>query len=249
MLVILKMIRLLLFSIVIGAISACDVLRQSEEAYVIPGLDHGLIQSPINIVTKDVVRAEHHIDPNYRPTHEEIIHEKHLVKVEYDSGSYITFDNVNYRCVQFHFHTPSEHLIDGVTYPMELHLVHTNFDDSTKTNHYFVISVLFKMGEENKFIGNLVKDIPLKTGKMVEHEDIYYNISDLIGNDLRDYYHYSGSLTTPPFTETVHWAVLEHILEASKEQIAQLNKLEGNNARHIQSVNGRKIEIVHERDM
>ena len=129
---------------------------------------------------------------------------------------------------------------------MELHLVHSNVDDSTKTNHYFVVSVLFKMGKRNRFLNYLIHDIPKEVGGIIEHEDVYFNISDLIANDLRDYYHYTGSLTTPPYTETVHWAVLEHVLEASPQQIAYMNMLEGNNARHIQSINGRRIEIVHE---
>lgn len=52
-----------------------------------------------------------------------------------------------------HFHTPSEHLIDGMTFPMELHIVNqvppVNQGD---TPHYLVIAALFKMGKENKFI-------------------------------------------------------------------------------------------------
>lgn len=217
-----------------------------EETYVIPEIDQGLIQSPINIITEDLITANHHIDPNYKPTHEEIIHKKHTVEVEYDPGSFIVFDDIKYTCNQFHFHTPSEHLIDGVTYPMELHLVHSEYDEKTQNDLYFVISVLFKMGEKNDFIDRLIQDIPKKVGKVTEHEDVFYNISDLIGNELKDYYHYTGSLTTHPYTETVNWAVLEHILEASPEQISFINQTEGNNARHIQSVNGRKIEIVHE---
>ena len=221
-------------------------VTNEEETYVIPEFDQGLIQSPINIITDDLISANHHIDPNYKPTHEEIIHKKNTVEVEYDSGSFITFDDTKYTCNQFHFHTPSEHLIDGVTYPMELHLVHSVYEEKTNSNQYFVVSVLFKMGDKNDFIDQLIKDIPKKVGKVTEHEDVFYNISDLIGSELNDYYHYTGSLTTHPYTETVHWAVLEHVLEASPEQISLINQTEGNNARHIQSVNGRKIEIVHE---
>lgn len=243
---IILLMKSLILLLALHSLVMCNSYNKEKEPYVVPGLDHGLIQSPINIVTRDVALAEHHIEAKYLPTHEEIQHKEHTVEMEYDSGSYVVFDDTRYSCKQFHFHTPSEHLIDGVTYPMELHLVHTNADNMAKTNHYFVLSVLFKMGEENAFLANLMKDIPDEIGATVEHEDIYYNISDLIANDMSDYYHYVGSLTTAPYTETVEWAVLEHILEASPEQIARMNKIEGNNARHIQSVNGRRIEIVHE---
>ncbi|MGA0868491.1 MAG: hypothetical protein ACO3UM_06135 [Planctomycetota bacterium] len=45
---------------------------------------------------------------------------------------------------------------------------------------------------------------------------------------------------TPPFTEAVDWVVLERIFEAGPEQVRALNRIEGNNARHVQSLEGRK---------
>lgn len=167
------------------------------------------------------------------------------MEIEYDSGSSLSFDGVNYECKQFHFHTPAEHLIDGITYPMEIHLVHSNID-STKNNHYFVISMLFRMGKKNDFLQDFIDNIPPGIGETAHYENKYFSIEDLVKVELKDYYHYTGSLTTPPYTETVHWAVSKHILEASPAQIAKLNQTEGNNARHIQSVNGRKIEIIHQ---
>jgi carbonic anhydrase len=54
--------------------------------------------------------------------------------------------------------------------------------------------------------------------------------------------HDAGSLTTPPFTEAVEWVVLERIFEAGPEQVRALNRIEGNNARHVQSLEGRKVD-------
>ncbi|MFT7465286.1 MAG: carbonic anhydrase [Pseudohongiellaceae bacterium] len=56
------------------------------------------------------------------------------------------------------------------------------------------------------------------------------------------HYSYRGSLTTPPYTETVRWLVLRGIRTASREQIQRLRDLEGNNARHIQPLGGRSVE-------
>ncbi len=225
---------------------ACSSPVAEEDPYTLPGLDHGLLQSPINIITDSLTEGNHQIIARYWPSHEEIRHLEHTVEVEYDSGSFLAFDGVRYECKQFHFHTPAEHLIDGITYPMEIHLVHSITDDSTKNHHYFVISMLFKMGRHNNFLQDFIDKIPNAIGETAHFDNTYFDLSDLVREELKDYYHYTGSLTTPPYTETVHWAVSNHILEASPGQIAKVNRIEGNNARHIQSVNGRKIEFIHQ---
>ena len=61
------------------------------------------------------------------------------------------------------------------------------------------------------------------------------------GGDGR-YYTYDGSLTTPPYSETVTWGVLAQVRLASRAQIRRLLELEGNNARHIQPLHGRTVE-------
>lgn len=44
----------------------------------------------------------------------------------YAKSPYSAFlGNNTYKLAQFHFHTPSEHQLDGVSYPMEVHFVHT----------------------------------------------------------------------------------------------------------------------------
>ena len=40
---------------------------------------------------------------------------------------------------------------------------------------------------------------------------------------LTDYYHYNGSLTTPPCYETVKWLVLKPKLRASNYQVTRVN--------------------------
>ena len=57
-----------------------------------------------------------------------------------------------------------------------------------------------------------------------------------------NFYHYQGSLTTPPYTETVQWFIFKDIIEASPEQIKTISTIEGNNARHIQGVFTRVID-------
>ena len=55
------------------------------------------------------------------------------------------------------------------------------------------------------------------------------------------YYHYSGSLTTPPCSEGLIWSVLDNPTTASDAQIQKLVDLYGANARPVQPLNGRGI--------
>ena len=177
---------------------------------------------------------------------EHIAHLEHTLEVEYDPGSSVSFDEKKYSFRSFHFHTPAEHLIDGITYPMEMHLVHTFRNKDEEIRWYFVVSVLFKIGKRNSLIQEILDNAPQSAGDTAHFGNRYIDVSEMVDKDLRDYYHYQGSLTTPPYTESVHWVVSGHILEVSSDQIARMNQIEGNNARHIQSVNGRRIEFIHQ---
>ena len=222
--------------------TAPDAVNEKEPAYILPGLNHGLIQSPINIVTKNVEGASHEILVHYKTAKEKVENLGHTIQVDYDNGSYIEYDKKIYYFRQFHFHTPSEHHFDGITYPLEMHMVHQeNMSDTSE--HYVVIAVLFKEGERNKFLDEFLDAIPEHEGEIIEVENKFVDVNDLLhAHKIEGCYHYQGSLTTPPFSESVHWAVIKKIFEASPEQIEKLNMLEGNNARHIQALYGRKVE-------
>lgn len=134
--------------------------------------------------------------------------------------------------------------MDGMTFPLEMHMVHTlpgikKGDDPV----YLVVGILFKEGKENPFLDEFMNAIPSEEEKENKVDGGTVNINDL-KNQFSDlgYYHYQGSLTTPPYTETVTWLVVKEILQASPDQIRRLNKLEGNNARHVQAMYGRKVD-------
>lgn len=211
-----------------------------SRGYIFPGLSHGLSQSPINIRSHSAETggSQHSVHVNYKQSSEKIVNKGHTIEVDYDEGSTITFDGKVYNFKQFHFHTPSEHLVDGVTYPMEMHMVHTlEGHDAT----YLVIGVLFKEGEPNAFLDEFISYIPTEAGRTEMPEKAHVDINDVFDGD-DEYYTYQGSLTTPPYTEAVRWGVLKRIHEASPEQIALFNRLEGNNARHIQALNARPVQ-------
>jgi len=56
------------------------------------------------------------------------------------------------------------------------------------------------------------------------------------------FYAFTGSLTTPPCSESVAWQVLKTPVELSKNQIASFKKIFAMNARPVQPLNGRKVQ-------
>jgi carbonic anhydrase len=54
--------------------------------------------------------------------------------------------NTNYKVLQFHMHTPSEHHINGRFAPLELHFVHEKVSEPGQ-GKYAVIGVMFHLDE------------------------------------------------------------------------------------------------------
>ncbi len=114
------------------------------------------LQSPIDLPAKPPPSAKHHeIAIHYADTAEHLIHRDHTLEMEYDPGSELAFDGKQYRLVQLHFHTPSEHLITHRGFPVELHLVHESDEGGQ-----LVLSVLFEIGTPNSFIANAFWETP-----------------------------------------------------------------------------------------
>ncbi len=224
-----------------------DQHAEDETLYTLPGLDHGLIQSPINILTSTLQDASTH-EIEVTTIHDDkvtaVVNKGHTIELEFEPGTEVLFDGKYYDFKQAHFHTPSEHQIDGMTFPMELHFVCSHKEMNQEKPEYLVIATFFKMGKENKFIDGFIDKIPAHEYDTVSIADTPVYVEDLIGdiNPDRKYYYYKGSLTTPPYTETVNWLILRDIVEASPGQIKIINDLEGNNARHVQAMFGREIE-------
>ena len=63
----------------------------------------------------------------------------HAIQENVRPGNYILIKEARFELKQFHFHSPSEHLVDGEAYPMETHWVHQN-----KKGDYVVVGLLFQ---------------------------------------------------------------------------------------------------------
>jgi len=207
-----------------------------------------LIQSPINVLTKTVANVDSRtINVRYKDEVNAITNMGHTVQLYFAKGSTISAHGKTFQFKQMHFHTPSEHQLDGMTFPMEMHIVNTAEDEENGRIEYLVVSILFKMGDENKFISDFRDLIPEEIDSVHNIQSGRVRLSDLLMVTRKDkseegLYFYKGSLTTPPYSESVNWYIDKHIYEASPEQIQTIKRIEGNNARQIQEIHERVIE-------
>ena len=123
-------------------------------------------------------------------------------------------DGNRFNLLQFHFHWPSEHTVNGKQYLMEGHLVHQDAQGNLA-----VIGVLMERGGTNSALADVWEFMPPTAGS-VREPGVSFNVNALLPND-RTTYRYPGSLTTPPCSESVQWMVLKTPMPVSAEQ-AQL---------------------------
>lgn len=206
----------------------------------------GTHQSPVNIIKKDV-KGGTTWSLDYKTTSLRIAHHEHVddiidnghtIQVTVDEGSTFTLEGKTYHLQQFHFHTPSEHTLDGKHLPMEMHLLHQSDDGSLA-----VIGVLFKEGAEpNENFNKLIANLPNAKGEDKHLPEVNLELNVHIPKD-KIAYHYTGSLTTPPCSENVQWLILQHFVSLTPEQIREFSSRIGPNSRPVQKLNDRTVHL------
>ncbi|XP_056006607.1 carbonic anhydrase 7-like isoform X2 [Ostrea edulis] len=136
-----------------------------------------------------------------------------------------------YRAKQFHFHwgsedkRGSEHDINNHHFPMEMHVVHfdstySTFDEAVNaTDGVHVLAFLFDVGAVNHHFDEIIQHF-----YRIAHKDDHVNLTtfplaELFPEDLKVYYRYHGSLTTPPCSETVIWTIFKETIKISEDQL------------------------------
>ena len=193
----------------------------------------GRNQSPIDLV--DSIQADlPKLDFEYQYSgHLKEENTGHAIQEVVRPGNMIHMQDKSYELKQFHFHSPSEHTVNGRHYPMEVHFVHQN-----EVGELLVVGLIFEEGRRNEVMDQLPSfraargEDPLAEG---------FDIDDLVVG-LDDYFLYNGSLTTPPCSEGVTWIVMKQAIEISADQIQHYHDLLGfDNNRPIQSTNARIV--------
>ncbi|NXI57853.1 CAH4 anhydrase, partial [Chloroceryle aenea] len=244
--------------------------------YQIDAACKGSKQSPINIVTRNVV-----YDKNLKPLKFEgydvkgsskwnIENNGHTVKVTLSTLPKIGGGGLErkYKAIEFHLHwgvplggvpqylPGSEHSVDGEKEAMELHIVHIREDVSGLTeakrtaDGVAVLAFFIKAEEENKNYATLIKELENVKYKGETSQMDPLPLSSLLPpeEELGKYYRYEGSLTTPDCYEGVIWTVFEKPIELSVSQISQFSTVhfDGKNSTPM-AENFRPVQLLNKR--
>lgn len=199
---------------------------------------NGTEQSPINIQkaqAKEAAKLEN-LEINYVSSDFSLVNNGHTVQGNIQKGeNSIILNGKTYTLAQFHFHTPSEHLINGNAYDMELHLVHKD-----KDGQLAVLGILIKEGKTNTVLEQAWNAIPKEktTEEISVSEPI--DLAHILPKNQHTY-QYAGSLTTPPCSEGVQWVVFKQPIEMSKEQINTFREIFPDDHRPVQAIGEREV--------
>ncbi len=192
-----------------------------------------------NPVPVQVVNNGHTLQANYSEINKNnsvaIGGKEHQLASKLTYGSEMMLGDVSYKLLQFHFHTPSEHAHDSERHAMEVHLVHQAADGNLA-----VVGVFLKRGAKNAALQKVLDNASSTVNEVAVAAETMINAIAWLPDD-RNYYHYSGSLTTPPCSENVNWFVMKEPIEVSDQQVSRFTQLIGENARPLQKVYWRTL--------
>jgi carbonic anhydrase len=197
--------------------------------------EKGTKQSPIDLVDSKVDSRLQPIEFHYEPQDIALENNGHTLIAKFsDPTNYVKHGEDKYNLLQFHFHTPSEHFVDGAPYDMEVHLVHQN-----SGGKLLVVGILMEaLGKGNSAVESLWRDLPVSSGG--RGPTLRFNPDQLLPKK-REYWNYDGSLTTPPCSEDVRWYVMSKPIEMSVRQVDQFQASYRKNARPPQPLHSRRI--------
>jgi carbonic anhydrase len=155
-----------------------------------------------------------------------------------DAGGHIRVSGKRWDLAQFHWHTPSEHEIDGRDTPLEMHFVHTPAS-SPAPALFLVLAVFMERGDRNRALEPIFRELPEEPQATEEVAGV--RLRELLP-DERESFRYRGSLTTPNFDEPVLFIVFAEPVELSRRQIADFREIfEEGNSREVQLLNDRQV--------
>jgi len=224
-----------------------------------PTCGQGMSQSPVDIRTDKV--ADYGGPPLllwYETSELTVENTGHVVEVPIPAEiqDALQIGREFYELVQYHFHAPSEHAVNGRLADVEAHFVHMNAQGATA-----VVGVFYRRGhDQNAVLDRILRSAPATAGEEAHAgegspADLFRHIEGvgvMRGGPVlvNSFYAYDGSLTTPGCTEAVRWFVLAdggHVSNAAvariHQVIARFPNYNGyrNNNRPVQPRNGRVI--------
>jgi len=205
----------------------------------------GKLQSPIALATSGphaaTVKALPPLVFDYRATPLSMINNGWSIQFDCEAGSSVADGGTPYGLLQFHFHSPSEHTLDGRSFPLEMHLVHAGADGEPA----LVVGVFVREGAANRTLANAFSKLPRAEGGRLAPAGEIVRVGSLHPSSL-GYFSYDGSLTTLACTEGIQWRVLRTPIEMSKAQIGAYRALPrfGQTNRPLQPIGGRTVWLA-----
>lgn len=219
-------------------------------------------QSPIDIITANVVENSSLSALDFSSNWDQAMSDGSFANIGHsvqltladDSPTITTQMPVgNYELKQMHFHwgnmtgMGSEHRINGEQFELEIHFVHAAMGTADAGSANAVIGVFADVS--NDPISGVWAT--LNVSQLVNESDSIaitdFTMSSLLP-DSKDYYHYAGSLTTPPCNESVQWFVLKNRITVPAAYLENLRMIRGRNGealtynfRMVQELNGRVV--------
>lgn len=205
--------------------------------------NNGKMQSPIDMINErvKVLPSLGALEIKYKASLAAVTNRGHDIAVEWegDAGG-VKINGINYKLVNIHWHSPSEHTVNGTSYAMEGHMVHKSADSGIA-----VIGILYKIGRPDPFIAKFLPAIKAATENGTSVGKVHPK--GIKFNKRSEYYRYIGSLTTPPCTEGVIWTLVKKVRTVSHSQLHALREAVHDgyetNARPVQNINGRIINL------
>lgn len=138
-----------------------------------------------------------------------------------------------YKHLQTHIHLSSEHSIDGGFYGAEMHMVHAQVGSNPAFKAYAVVGTMIQPTATNnnpmfeawlqkwiEFMNTQACESCWETADIQTYDQNVYQ--SFVG---KDFYHYSGGLTTPGCTEAVAWNFTTEPMAISVRQYQMLTEL------------------------
>ena len=163
----------------------------------------GSSQSPVDLRAGDVVAQETRpLAFSYAPSKVTVSNPHGGAQVGFAQAQAptVVLGDRTLELMQFHFHTPSEHALEGSRLAMEAHLVHRD----AETGKLAVIGVLMRAdagASPNACLAAALRYGPQSSTEVVD-APVLVNPAALLPS-ARTFLEYRGSLTTPPCSEEV----------------------------------------------
>ena len=167
----------------------------------------------------------------------ELVDTGHSEQVNLPPGSSITYGGTRYELLQFHFHAPSEHTIDGKHAPMEAHFVHKSADGK------LAVVESPEQGTTASAFAPVLTALPSAGRRRVSRWICRRSSRSPPATSP------TRGRATPPCSEEVRWIVMLDEDAVSKPEVASFQAKYAKNARPVQPLKGRTVAIALTRQL